>query len=75
MCAGSSATFCGAWLQRNVKRGPGGHRRSEMAEAFNLSVIAARSPVVSFCDDSIVNDKNCQPRDWGSSDRALSSPR
>ena len=29
-----------------------------MAEAFNLSMIAARSPVVSFCDDLIVDDEN-----------------
>jgi hypothetical protein len=33
-----------------------------MAEAFNLSVIAARFPMMSFCHDSIADDKNCSDR-------------
>jgi hypothetical protein len=65
ICTRSSTSFCGARFQRNVKRRPGGYGRGEIAEAFNLSVIATRSPMMSFCDDSIVNDKNCADRGIG----------
>jgi hypothetical protein len=58
ICAWSSASFCGARFQRNVKRGPGGQRRAEIAKAFNLSVIAAGSPVMSSRHDSIADDEN-----------------
>jgi hypothetical protein len=62
VCARSSASFCGARFQRNIKRGPGGHPRGEIAEAFNFSVLATRFPMMSLCDDSIVNDQNCANR-------------
>jgi hypothetical protein len=65
ICTRSSASFCGARFQRNVKRRPGGHRRGEIAEAFNLSMITTRSPMMSFCDNSIVNDKHCSDRGIG----------
>jgi hypothetical protein len=58
ICARSSASFCGARFQRNVKRGPGGHGRGEIAEAFNLGVIATGLPMMTFSDDSITDDQN-----------------
>jgi hypothetical protein len=58
ICARTSASFCGARFQRDVKRGLGGHGRGEVAKAFNLSVIMARFSMMSFCNDSIVNDED-----------------
>src|SRR4029077_6993266 len=58
ICAWESASFCGARFQRNVKRGPGGQWRTEIAKAFNLSVLAADSPMTSSRDDSIANNEN-----------------
>src|SRR5204863_9144173 len=53
--AGSSAPGGGTRFQSNVQRGPSRHRRGEIAEALNLSVIAPRSPMMSFRHYSIVN--------------------
>jgi len=58
ICARSSASFCGTRFQRNVKRGPGGQWRTEIAKAFNLSVIAAGCPVMSSRHDSIADNEN-----------------
>jgi hypothetical protein len=58
ICARSSASFCGARLQRNVKRGSGGQWRTKIAKAFNLSVIAAGPAMMSSRHDSIVDDQN-----------------
>jgi hypothetical protein len=56
--AGSSVSSCGARLESNVKRSPRGHRCGEIAKAFDLSVIAARSSMVSFCHNSVANDED-----------------
>jgi len=57
-CTWSSASFCGARFQRNVKGGPGGQWRTEIAKAFNLRVIAAGSPMMSSRHNSIADDEN-----------------
>jgi hypothetical protein len=59
VCARSSPPCRGARLQSNVQRGAPRHTRTEIAEAFNLSVIATRFPVVPSRYYSIVNDQNC----------------
>jgi hypothetical protein len=58
ICARSSASFCGARFQRNVKRGSGGQWRTKIAKAFNLSVIAAGPAMMSSRHDSIADDQN-----------------
>jgi hypothetical protein len=62
ICARSSASFCGARFQGNVKSRPSGHGRGEIAEAFNLSVIAAGSSMVPSCHDSVADDEDCAHR-------------
>jgi hypothetical protein len=57
VCARSSASFCGAGFQSNVKSRPSGHRRTEIAKALNLSVIAARSSMMSPRHDSVADDE------------------
>src|SRR5207237_2576272 len=47
ICARSSASFCGARFQSNVKRSARRHSPGEIAEAFNFSVIAAGPSMVS----------------------------
>jgi len=56
--ARTSASFCGARLESHVQRRASRRRCTEMADAFNLSVIAARCSMMSFCYDSVVNDQN-----------------
>src|SRR5262249_15917425 len=58
ICAGSSASLCRAWFQRDVKRGMNRHRRGQITEAFNLSVIAARPSMMSSGHDSIADDQD-----------------
>jgi hypothetical protein len=62
ICARSGASFCGARFQGNVKRCTDGHGCAEIAEAFNLSVIVARSSMMSLCHDSVADDENCAHR-------------
>jgi hypothetical protein len=57
-CTRSGASFCGARFQRNVKGGPGGQWRTEIAKAFNLRVIAAGSSMMSPRHNSIADDEN-----------------
>jgi hypothetical protein len=61
--ARSGAPFCGAWFEGYVQRGIPGHRRSEIPEAFNLSVIVTCSPMMSFRHNSISDDEN-RPNRW-----------
>jgi hypothetical protein len=58
VCARSSAPCRGARLQSNVQRGAPRHTHTEIAEAFNLSVIATRCQMMPLRYDSIVNDQN-----------------
>jgi hypothetical protein len=58
ICAWKSASFCGARFQCNVKRRSDGWWRTEIAKAFNLSVLAAGSPMMSSRDDSIADYEN-----------------
>jgi hypothetical protein len=58
ICAWSGAPRCRTRLQSNVQCGARGHRRTEIAEALNFSVIAARFLVVSFRYYPIVYDQN-----------------
>jgi hypothetical protein len=59
ICARSGASLCRARFKSNVKGSLTRHGHSEIAEAFYFSVIMAWPTVMSFCNDSIVNDKNC----------------
>jgi hypothetical protein len=56
LCAWTSTSGCGAGLKSYVQGRASRHTRSEIAKAFNLSVIATRSPVVPFGHDSIFDD-------------------
>jgi hypothetical protein len=56
--ARGGASFCGARFQSNVKRRPSGHGRGKITEAFNLSVIAARSSMMSSCHDLVVDNED-----------------
>jgi len=58
ICAWSSAPSRGTRLESHVQRGARGHECTEIAEALNLSVIAAHSQMVSFRYYSIVYDQN-----------------
>jgi len=58
ICAASSASFCGAWLKSNIKRSARRHSPGEIAEAFNLSVIAAGPSMVSSRHNPVVDDEN-----------------
>jgi hypothetical protein len=44
----------GTRLQSNVKRGRSGHGAAEITEAFDFSMFASCSSVMSFCDYPIV---------------------
>jgi hypothetical protein len=58
ICARSSAPRGRTRLQGNVQHGPRRHRRTEIAKALDLSVIAARFSMVSFRYYPIVYDQN-----------------
>jgi hypothetical protein len=58
MCARTGASFCGARFQSNVKRGSSRHRRGEIAEAFNLGVLAAGPSMMSSRHDPVTDDEN-----------------
>src|SRR6267143_1036057 len=62
VCTRSSASFCGARLESHVQRRASRHTCTEMAKAFNLSVIAAGPSMVSSCHDSVTDDENSANR-------------
>jgi hypothetical protein len=53
------APECGAGFQSDVECGASGHFSAECAQAFNLSMFVARSSMMAFCNDPIVNHQNC----------------
>jgi hypothetical protein len=58
ICAWCSAARGRTRLQSNVQRGARRHGRAEIAEAFNLGVIATRSAMMALRPYSIINDQN-----------------
>jgi hypothetical protein len=62
ICARSGASFCGARFQSNVERRASRNRSTEIAETFNLGMIAARSSMVPLCHDSVADDEDCAHR-------------
>jgi hypothetical protein len=68
-CIGAcaSASLRGTRFERNVERGTRGNRRCETAEAFNLSVIATGSSMMSLGYDSIVDNEESSDSGVGTS--------
>ena len=58
VCARGRAPDCGTGFQSNIQCSASRNGGSEIAQAFDLSMVVASSAMVAFCYYPIVNDQN-----------------